>query len=55
MMNGIMNSATNGYSQQMDSSDDQLSIEQGVIYSEIFHFRNKTFSQKNGAIVHFQR
>ena len=39
----------------MDSSDDQLSIEREVIYSEIFHFRNKTFSQKSGATAHFQR
>ena len=39
----------------MDSSDDQLSIERGVIYSEIFLFRNKTFSQKNGATAHSQR
>lgn len=53
--NSIMNSATNGYSPQMDSSDDQLSIEREVIYSEIFHFRNKTFSQKSGATAHFQR
>ena len=53
--NSIMNSATNGYSPQMDSSDDQLSIERGVIYSEIFLFRNKTFSQKSGATAHFQR
>ena len=50
-----MNSATNGYSPQMDSSDDQLSIERGVISSEIFLFRNKTFSQKSGATEHFQR
>jgi RHS repeat-associated protein len=46
--NSLMNSPTNGYSPQLDSKDDQLSIGRGVDYSKSHRFNNRTWSSTTG-------
>ncbi|WP_366915091.1 RHS repeat-associated core domain-containing protein [Chryseobacterium sp.] len=36
--NSVVNSSTNGYSSQLDSSDDQLSISSGVLFSDKYNY-----------------
>ena len=36
--NSVMNPSTNGYSSQLDSSDDQLSISSGVLFSDKYNY-----------------
>ncbi len=44
--NSIFNSATNGYSPQWDSSDDQLSISLGASFSKANNFRSLNWTPK---------
>ncbi|WP_291285493.1 DUF6443 domain-containing protein [Flavobacterium sp.] len=46
--NSLMNSDTNGYRPQLDSSDDQRSIKAGVSYSQEHQFTNRTWSSSAG-------
>ncbi|SIS30052.1 RHS repeat-associated core domain-containing protein, partial [Chryseobacterium joostei] len=39
--NSVVNSSTNGYSSQLDSSDDQLSISSGVLFSDKYNYGDK--------------
>jgi len=38
--NSVVNSSTNGYSSQLDSSDDQISISSGVLFSDKYNYED---------------
>ena len=46
--NSVMNPGTNGYSRQLDSKDDQLSISRGVNFSKTNQFRKRTWTPTGG-------